>query len=414
MSTTKKTKRHRRKEKQHRTKKRWEIFYSLGVSAIFIAGIIFLTYMILPQSRYSKIITQAGEWMLTRQEVDGHFGYEYNPWENTESADDNLVRQAGATYILSEIFSYYDDGKYLTATAKGLDYLLTKTQTDENGISYILDENNYAKTGAVALGLIACQNIQGTAVWNDNLAQTCTGYEKFLEMIANNSNGFADKYFPKEKVYGDDSSYAGGEAWLALIITYKNNPSDELATILQKKFAFFTQHYRAQIEQEKNGEDASKDIIGFYLWGMHALNQLDQIEAKPEYTEFAYEYTHYVIDAKKLADYKYQNEAKLNNSYAFEGIISTYAMAVRHGDKEEIEYLRPIIEKNLERLKAFQISAKSIGSVMKNNRATRTNLIEPEKAQGGFLNSLQTDEQLMRIDYTQHSVGAYLLAEKYL
>lgn len=342
MSISKKTKRHRRKARQNRKQKRLEIFYNLGASAIFIAGILFLTWLVLPNSRYSKTISQAGEWLLERQKTDGSFVEKYNPWLDTEDPEITPSKQAGAAYIMSQLASYYADGKYLTASVNSLNFLATQNL-----------ENN---PDILNLATLTCENIRGTALWSDPLIQNCENYGKLLE---------------------DKNP-------LVLAKIYKNNPTPELAIQLQNY--------------------SSNDL------NLQELNTLDQIFENENYTNWAYTSAQNLITQKNLNN----TENSVNNCEDITQLLSGYALAKRHENQDMLDYLKPIIDKNLTKLSKFQIGKNSSGKITRNNYETKVGLVNPKKSVGGFLNSLATDAQILEIGATQKCLEAFLLAEQEL
>ncbi len=48
-------------------------------------------------------INAGATWLIHAQEPNGHFRYEYLPYEGTYRVDDNMVRQTGALYALGEV-----------------------------------------------------------------------------------------------------------------------------------------------------------------------------------------------------------------------------------------------------------------------------------------------------------------------
>jgi len=71
----------------------------------------------LSESSINNVITAGVEWFQKAQEENGHFKYEYLPYENEYSNTDNIVRQTGALYLLGEVairdFENFTSGKVI-------------------------------------------------------------------------------------------------------------------------------------------------------------------------------------------------------------------------------------------------------------------------------------------------------------
>lgn len=418
MPTLKKNKRHRKKKREMRRKVRSDIISTLLASSIVIVFIVLLVWFFLPGANYSSVINSAGAWMIYRQEESGHFKYEYNPWLDAEVDDDNLVRQAGAAYIMGELFDYKGDGAYLDSAVDSLRYFNTLTKYDDrDGIEIAYIENDQ-KTGTIALATIACEHVRDTWLWNSDLEKQCNGYLNFLDFVEGKDGGFSKKYYlglPRDAIeFETQSPYYNGEAWLALSVSQGRKNSPALRERLEKHFDYFDNKYRTLIDRDKNGEDVGKEVIGFYLWGMRAINRMHIMDQKPEYADFAYMYTNHVIEDKGYMDLESNKRDKINDCYAFEGVVSAYAIAKREGETEITARWKPMIEHHLERLKNFQVKNDITAEEVINGRLVQKKLPNPNEARGGFLNSLKEDSQYMRIDFTQHCIGAYLLAEEWL
>ncbi len=62
-----------------------------------------ITIKNLTDKEMQDVIRNAVGWMETSQESTGHFAYEYFPYEDRYSTEDNMVRQTGSLYELGEI-----------------------------------------------------------------------------------------------------------------------------------------------------------------------------------------------------------------------------------------------------------------------------------------------------------------------
>jgi hypothetical protein len=74
-----------------------------------------------------QIILGSEKWEVAAQEESGHFGYEYVPFEDKYLDDDNMIRQAGTLFALSEVYKRSENKD--TDTAKAIEKAITYFQS---------------------------------------------------------------------------------------------------------------------------------------------------------------------------------------------------------------------------------------------------------------------------------------------
>ena len=115
----------------------------------------------LSKPRVKTIINQGTNFLENVIEKNGHFRYEINPFDNTESPDDNIVRQAGSFYILGELLLEFGNDRTAQALKKAWSYFKKQIMFDTRNnqeIAYLFDGNR-SPTGANALVLIGLINL---------------------------------------------------------------------------------------------------------------------------------------------------------------------------------------------------------------------------------------------------------------
>jgi hypothetical protein len=71
-----------------------------------------------------SMLVSGGEWWLTNQFDDGSFEYKYWPEQNRQSTEYNEVRHILGIRDLADVWRYRHDGRYLTGSAKAMNWLL--------------------------------------------------------------------------------------------------------------------------------------------------------------------------------------------------------------------------------------------------------------------------------------------------
>ena len=107
-----------------------------------------------------RVIDNGIEWMKTQQDPTGHFVYEYMPFFDKYVDDDNVVRQAGAFYFLSEAYiadkeDQYELQKNLT---RSITYFKNHS-VEEDEFICILNDRKKCSTGGTSLVMLGLTNL---------------------------------------------------------------------------------------------------------------------------------------------------------------------------------------------------------------------------------------------------------------
>ncbi len=338
-------------------------------------------------------ITAGVEWLKNAQEPNGHFKYEYIPYENTYREDDNIVRQTGALYALGEILKRNNTDVYkISGTiTQSLSYFSLLTKTTEGGGRCIATSavGTKCELGATSLALIGLLDYLKYAPEKKLLyKKDLEGYLTFILLMQKENGGFRNQYrVLSTKQSSAESPFSNGEALLALVRYYEFNKRADVKGATDTAFSYL----------KDEPYDAS-----LYLWIMAALKDLNRIEPNAEYVEYADTFTQWRIQGGA----SYLTGARNTCPYA-EGIAS--ALSILKGTISESRYqaYRAVLDKGNRINHRFQIITNDTTRVLTPpSGITIQSLEQLESALGGFLTS--DSEPTQRIDFTQHCINTYV------
>lgn len=346
----------------------------------------------------TDVIDSAVAWLVAAQEEDGHFRYEYMPYEDRYLDGDNIVRQAGAFYELGEVLRRKagDSDAIATAMARSVGHFERLSQKGEyDGATFACvatqEDSTRCKLGATALVLTGIISLaQHDAAYRAAYDERIAEYGAFVAAMKKEGAGFRNIFDSMiETQSGTESSYANGEAFLALARYEQYRPDEKTRRSLDSAF----RHLK---------DDVPFDIP-LYLWVMAALVDMSAREPRPEYEAYARAYTDW-----RVAGFTDMRETKHNMCAYLEGIVLGYDVfdgslspSARAPYRDEIEFW-------LAKERALQVAGRDRYRVMFDGRTASFAMIaDPERAYGGFLTG--EDEFTQRIDFTQHCLNSYLV-----
>ena len=313
-----------------------------------------------------QVISLGVDWFKNAQEGNGHFKYEYLPYEDIYLEDDNIVRQAGSLFVLGEILIRDTNNVYELEDniKKSISYFENESVIGEhNGIEFQCITNGYkCKLGATSLTLVGILDLIECDPALENIYKpVIEDYINYILAMNIEDKGFRTHFYPSRETQSDkESSYATGEALLALVRYYKYHPTQDIKEIIDQTFEY--------ISNELDFD------VALYLWATAAIKDMHQIWPRDEYVDYIDEYTQWRVEG-----FKNRKNTNHNMCAYLEGVVSAYSLIEQHG--EEIDYW---LAKNSQ----LQI--------------TQGN----KKAIGGFLTGKK--ELTQRIDFTQHCISSYL------
>lgn len=340
---------------------------------------------------------RGGDYLLRHQHDDGSFDYSYEPKKDTYNDDYNLLRHAGSCYALVELFQATEDRRYLEASRRGLENLLTeharppKEEDAAAGFETIVSPDDEAKLGGTALTVLAIVQYQ-RASGDDGWAERAARLARFLLHQQEENGYFQSKYFygePDPKPF--ESIYYPGEAILALVRLYGVDPRPQwLATA------------RRGADWLIDGRDAGKSTkdLPHDHWLLIALDELYAVTGDERYAAHAARIAAAIVGAQRKSSSQldwigsfYDPPRSTPTATRAEALVAMHRLAVRRGD-DPSAYLEALL-----RMAAFQRRCQL-------TLESSLYLARPDLALGGFRRSLTNWE--VRIDYVQHNLSALL------
>lgn len=338
------------------------------------------------------IIEDGVSWLMSAQEENGHFRYEYLPYQGVYRKDDNIVRQAGAFFELGEIERMdegdtYDLEESLARSAEYFDQLSVAGTFDGEEFRCVKASNESScKLGATALAAIGFLDfVAEYPEYEREYSGLLEDYKTYMHAMKKEDAGFRYYFNPKLKTQREDeSSFSNGEAFFALVRFEEQEAELELKEVVDETFTY--------LETEAAFDSA------LYLWAMAALKDLHALRPDDRFVSYADRYT-----AWRLQDNgRYKNSA-MNRCAYIEGLASAHTLM---GTTTAVTPLRVEgeVDMMLEKTAKLQIRPVNLyryvaGGIQKLKNETQ--------AMGGFLTGSLDDGLSQRIDFTQHCLSAY-------
>jgi uncharacterized protein YyaL (SSP411 family) len=332
-----------------------------------------------------------GDYLVRAQKKDGSFFYSYDPLQDRySSVSYNILRHAGATISLFDLYRVTREVKYLEAARRAVEYLCTRFQVGPGSSTYVLDDDGKAKLGANGLALIAL--VRDLELTRDTRK---LGQAKSLARLIKSlqrPNGALASYY---RVRGDESTeavslYYPGEAILGLVSLYKLDRDPRLLEV-----ARFAADYLVKTQR-------SAGILPPDAWLMQALESLYSVGQERAYAQ------HAVALAEAMISQQYDQDDGEEYAGGFgpgepratpaasraEGLLSAYRLAGVIGDPVKTRIAESLFASTRFQLSQQYTVEKSAG------------FLNPARTSGGFRESLSSAR--IRIDYVQHNISSLL------
>ncbi len=348
----------------------------------------------------AKTLQQAvdgGSFLLGMQEPGGRFHYWYRPDLQMRSApdDDNFLRQAGTAFSLTLLYEQSGEPRFRQAAARNLTHLGRFEKRFDGDKSYFLF-NDKAKLGGIALpmlGMLKLREIDGAREYDALLRRLAA---TILHLQAHDDSGrFKSTYvyrgdFEYEKHSGWESQIYPGEAMLALAGMYR---------------AFGDQAYRQALEAAVAyyGEDDRWRNHAFLSWSIAAMASMQAQTGDSRYAEFGLRMGDFLLSQQNLdpddvAYGSFHAFPGANTGTYLEGLGEALRLARQLGDPARQQRYADHLRMGLLFLSRLQVEPEEQGW--------------PERSRGGVMQSLHLP--LLRIDNTQHAIGAWVRALRFL
>ena len=345
-----------------------------------------------------EIIKNSVAWIVNSQLDSGRFNYEYLPYLDKYTDDDNIVRQAGTLYSLAMTARRDVDNKYdLEPTIrKSLEYLESISESGEfndRDFLCVLDRRlgDKCKLGATALTLAAMmESFQAYPELESDYQDLAKEYKEYLLAVRNPDAGFRGYFNPKPNGLqtSKESSFFNGETLLALTMYQQYKPESEIESTIKEVFTYVL-------------TTADRDP-GLYLWAMASVNLLDQHYSDSRYLPYIRLYV-----GERLATARAKSQSVSNYCAYTEGLASASVMMSRHLDDADMSFYTDNLNTALSKNATLQITSDDIVRMSIVPELDFLSINNPEQAIGGFLTG--QNDLMQRIDYTQHCLSAYVI-----
>ena len=339
---------------------------------------------------------QGGKYLTKAVKTKGEFVYSYLPRTDTKRDSYNILRHAGTTYAMLELFAVTKEAPLLEAAQRAIHYLLRVTKPCPSGDAELLCvvEDDAVKLGGNALAIIALAKY--TEVTQDQrYLPTLLRLGKWIQQVQNDTGQF----FIHKQRYSDGvirdtvSQYYPGEALLALTRLAALDPNGGWLDTAERGAQYLI--------RVRDGDVQTSDLSHDH-WFLYALNELYRVRPQPLYREHALRITQAIIESQNrtprypdwLGSY-YRPPRSTPTATRTEGLCAIYALARDFGDPEEAATILKAIRLGI----AFQLQTQF-------RPESALYLKNPQRALGGFHRSLTNFE--IRIDYVQHNISSLL------
>lgn len=350
------------------------------------------TFKTLTHEEMRSVIVDGTNWLLTAQEDNGHFAYEYVPYEGKYLNDDNIVRQGGALFSLGEV--YRRQVKKDASIEKGI-VSATKffegmsIEGKEGGTTFRCvantEESSTCKLGSTALVLTGILGyVEGKPAAEQKYKKLINDYTDYILTSQKREGGFRHEYRTSKGFGDEESPFSNGEALLALVRAYQIEPSAELKSAIDKSFNYL------KFKEYDNS---------LYLWIMAALKDMQKLWPTDEYVTYTRDFTLWRMARKPY-------EFTRNVCAYAEGVASAYSVLATKPLSGELARLHAELDIQNAHHKTLQIKPNDMYRVIETKDGHRVlSLKDAKLASGGFLTGHNAVTQ--RIDFTQHCVSTY-------
>lgn len=339
---------------------------------------------LLSQAEVERRAEAAARYLVATETAEGRFFYEFDFLRSHFTPDDNIVRQAGAGFILNQFYLVSGKPGFAEPSARSIAYYEAESIAVGDGLLPSEDDTLAGgRAGGAALALLA-ELFHSRAIGTDFRPDLRQAWFRGLAAQQLPDGGIA-------QVPGETTadSYATGETWLALAHYVDLVPgATEVAAMLERLEAGVMAKYLATPDRM------------FAHWGMMAAAQRLRTTGEARYRDFLK-----VFAANYVAELMPSTDSGTNTCAALEGVIAAAAVLEQHGVADLAATLRARIEADLPRNLALQLPGDStrleFGPGQYYEDAKLKNLA------GAFRNGAYVLRT--RVDSTQHCLSALLL-----
>jgi rhamnogalacturonyl hydrolase YesR len=380
--------------------------YMMIVGGVLLLGIGLFSYFT-RESAYLHAARLGGDYLVAHTHTDGSFVYEYNPVTNEESYAYNIVRHAGTTYALLELYEATGEQKYLSAAEYALTYLeKSAVPCPKMPDALCIEEGNETKLGGNALAVLAFSKYISLTTPVNGTHKYLTLAQKLAQFIVNTQA--PDGEFIVHKILIDtaektafESEYYPGEALFALARLYEIDKNQKWIAAAHKGAHWLIDVRDANVAIQNLNHDH---------WLLYALNELYSNRPDEIYFSHAQKIMQSIVAAQHTQ--KTDGQEDWNGGFydpprstptatRSEGLGAAYWLFKKAGDEAYAYVALDAMEKAV----AFQLRTQFTASELRTLKGDPSGV-------GGFHESL--DGYAVRIDYVQHNVSSLLALDRIL
>ena len=343
------------------------------------------------RARLQQAARAGGDYLLRAQKRDGSFHYEYDAAaERVSDGDYNILRHAGATIALFQLYEATREARYLEAARRAVVYLQGRFRwAREADALYVLDDDGKAKLGANGLALVVLARQMRLDPKSADAA-SARRLANLIMRMQERDGSFASYYDMRGEPEDRASLYYPGEAMLGLVELYRLNGDQRLLEAARRGAAHL-------IEAQQRMPSLPHDA-----WLMQTLEALFIIQHDAPYAAHVLR-----IAEAMIKDQHTEAAAPLYaGSYRFGVPRATPAASRAEGLLAALRLARMMNDTRAAGIaEALKLSAR-FQLAQQFNLDNSFYLADPERALGGFRESLTSAR--IRIDYVQHNVSALL------
>ena len=331
-----------------------------------------------------------GDYIVRVQKADGSFFYYYDAASDRfESRRYNIIRHAGATLSLLELYKATGRARYLESARRAMRFLKTRfRRAPARNTIYVLDFDGKAKLGANGLALVVlATQVELDPKFSDR--KSATGLANQILAMQRKDGSFETRVrIQEDDPSGPDSLYYPGESMLGLIRLFAMNHDTKLLQAAKRAADFL-------IESQRKLDSLPADA-----WLMQALEALYSIGREKKYAD------HTIALAEAMIAEQYAEPENYAGGFGpgppratpaasrAEGLVLAYRIARSISDPRASK-----IAASLEASARFQLAQQFTS---RNSES----LPNPSRAAGGFRESLAS--MRVRIDFVQHNISSLL------
>ena len=345
---------------------------------------------------------QGAKYLTRSVKSNGSFVYNYDPVFDLEGRDYNILRHAGTTYSMVQVYRVNKDPELLSAIQRAFKYLIEQIEDCEykGKRSRCLVEHDNVKVGGHGLAILAMSEYQ-SVTGDDSYLNVAKELADWLKITQAADGRFeAHKVNVRTGQVSDfRSGYYPGEAIFALTQLYKHDKNQLWIDIAEKNAEYL-------VTVRDKGVPITK--LAHDHWLLYGLNYVYRERPKAIYLEHVRKLVNAIRASQNfkpsVPDFlgSFENIPRSTpTATRSEGLTAAYMLERDHGSNENAaEILKSILA-----AVRFQLQ-----TVLRPERVMYFK--NPQRALGGVTHSLS--DYTVRIDYVQHNISSMLATAEIL